>query len=400
MSLLKYVNRQNTDCEKWDGLNAKYGRDDLLPMWVADMDFQSPDCVIEAVKEYAEKGVFGYYSIPDAYYDAFISWEREHFNFDLEQEWIRHSPGVVAGINWILQIVTEPGDAVIILSPVYYPFKNAIVNNNRKPIECDLINENGKYSINFIEFEEAIVRENVKCFILCSPHNPVSRVWTESELKSLLDICRRHGVFVISDEIHQDFVFGPNKQIPSFTVVDTGCYDDMMIALTAPSKTFNLAGMMHSIVIIPDEKLRTEWDRYTEQIRVMWGNNLGYIATRAAYEGGALWLEELKEQIYGNYLYLKNALKSEFEDVVISELEGTYLMWIDIGAYVSAENMRSFAEDKCRLAVDYGEWFGGTGNDTHIRLNLATSAEIVEEAADRLLKGLREVITRRKSRES
>ena len=227
------------------------------------------------------------------------------------------------------------------------------------------------------DFEEKIIENHVSLFILCSPHNPAGRVWTREELKRLLTICRRHNVFVISDEIHQDITFNGHTHIPSFTA---GAYDDIMITVTAPSKTFNLAGCQNSVIIIPDEALRKKWDEYITGIRILNGNAFGYIAAEAAYRDGRQWFEEVREIIYGNYLFVKDTFTKELPKAVVSPLEGTYLCWIDMKAYVKPENMKEFMQKKCRLALDYGDWFGGERFASFVRMNLATSRENVEKA--------------------
>ena len=386
MALVKYVDRKNTNCEKWDGLQEMYNQDGLLAMWVADMDFQVPDCVITALQNYVNEAVFGYYKTPDAYYEAFINWEKTYHDFEVKKEWIRFSPGVVAGFNWIVEFMTQPNDAIIVTTPVYYPFMNAVKNNGRKLITSDLVSTNGTYTIDFSDFEQKIIENDVKLFILCSPHNPVGRVWTRDELKTLLDICRKHNVFVISDEIHHDWVYHENKHIPSMTVGD---YDDMMIMLTAPSKTFNLAGCQNSVIVIPDEKLREKWDTYTNQIHITNGNSFGYVAATAAYKDGRAWFDEVKEIIYGNYEYVRDTLTKELPTVTVSPLEGTYLAWIDMKAYLNPKELADFMQNKCGLAFDYGDWFGGELYGTFIRMNLATSRENVELAVKRIVENLK-----------
>ena len=386
MPLVKYVDRKHTDCEKWDGLIDMYGQDNLLAMWVADMDFQVPDCVISALQAYVTAGTFGYYRTPDSYYEAFINWEKSQHGFEVQKEWIRFSPGVVSAFYWIVQFMTNPGDAVIVTTPVYYPFMNSVKDNGRKLITSDLINTDGTYSIDFEDFENKIVENDVKLFILCSPHNPVGRVWTHEELKTLFNICRKHSVFVISDEIHHDLIFGEHAHIPSLTVGD---YSDMMIMLTAPSKTFNLASCQNSIIVIPDEKIREKWDTFTGNLRVTNGNSFGYIAAEAAYTGGQDWYEEMKTIVYGNYQYMRETFAKELPDVVVSPLEGTYLAWIDMRIYVKPEEMTQFMQDTCGLAFDYGDWFGGEEFAGFIRMNLATSKENVELAMQRIVGNLK-----------
>lgn len=386
MEEIVYVDRKNSNCNKWDGQTTMFGEEGLLAMWVADMDFQVPQCVKEALTSYVESGVYGYYKIPDAYYQAFINWEKEQHGYEVKKEWIRFSPGVVAGFHWLVQIFTKPKDAVLVNTPVYYPFFKAVKNNDRKLICSDLVNENGVYTLDFEDFEKKIVENSVKLFILCSPHNPVGRVWKEEELKKLFDICKKHQVLVVSDEIHQDLVYGENSHIPSLSVGD---YDHMMISLTAPSKTFNIAGAQNSIVVIPDEELRKKWDRYIEGNSVPNGNAFGYVAAQAAYEGGAGWLEGVKRQIYENYKYLKTQLQEKLPEIIVTPLEGTYLCWVDLASCVAPEEMEEVIQKKCGLAVDYGHWFGGDKFGTCIRINLATSMNNVKIVVDALAENLK-----------
>lgn len=379
--MLKYVDRRGTDCNKWDGQIQMFGEEGLMGLWVADMDFQVADCIQEALQQYVAQGVFGYMCVREDYYKACIDWEYKHHGYKMEKEWIRFSPGVVSGINWVVQMMTKEGDAVLVNTPVYYPFLNAVTNNHRKLVTSDLINENGTYRIDFEDFEEKIIKEEVKLFILCSPHNPVSRVWTREELVKMLDICKKHNVFVISDEIHQDLVFGEQKHIPAASLKE---YDSMLITFVAASKTFNLAACQNSEVIIPDEKIRKIWDEYVNQIRVVYGNGFGYIAVEAGYKGGEDWLQEVKKQIYTNYECLKEIFAKKLPKVVVSPLEGTYLAWVDLREYVSPEQVKEVVQKGAGLAVDYGEWFGGDRFKGWIRINLATSLENIQTACDRL----------------
>ena len=296
-----------------------------------------------------------------------------------------HHDLVVPAFNWWVRLSTCPGDAVMVLMPVYYPFHHAVKNNGRRLVACELCCENGRYGVDFEKFEKTIVEEQVKAFILCSPHNPVGRVWKREELARMLEICRRHGVFVISDEIHHDLEFNGSKHIPSATV---GEYDDMLVTITAPSKTFNLAGLKNAIVIIPDEELRKKFEAFTTNIAVTGGNTAGYLAAEAAYRGGGAWLEEVKDIIWGNYLYAAETLKSALPEVKVSPLEGTYLMWVNFGAYLKAEEMEEFFQKKCRIAIDYGSWFGGEA-ESCIRINLATSRENVVECVSRIVRELK-----------
>ena len=391
MSLVKYVDRNNTDCAKWDGLENSFSRGDLLAMWVADMDFKVPECVSDALKKYVEMGAFGYYVPPAGYYDAFIGWEKKYHGYEVKREWMRFAPGVVPAFNWLVQILAGEGEGVAVMQPVYYPFMMAVENNGRRLVNCPLLNTERGYEMDFESFEETIIREDVKAFIFCSPHNPVGRVWKKEEIRRVLDICKRHKVYVISDEIHHDIIMSGHEHVPSATAGDTeGAYDDILVTLTAATKTFNLAAVQNSIVIIPDEELRGKWDRFTRGIRISGGNAFGYVAVKAAYEEGRPWFEELLGIIEGNFRYLRDRLVSELPEVKVADLEGTYLMWIDLSAYVNeTEAMKHFMEDECGIAADYGEWFGGDRYAGCIRINLATCRENIETAADRIIKALK-----------
>ena len=380
-----YVDRKGTHCEKWDGLGERFGREDLLALWVADMDFRVPQCVLEAEKDYLDTGVFGYYHPSEGYYQAFMDWEQERHGYSVQREWLRFSPGVVPAINWLIQIFTEPQDRVLVLTPVYYPFLHAVRDNERTLVACQLVHQDGQYSVDLAAFEAAIAENQVRMFIMSSPHNPVSRVWRREELTAMLDICKKHGVLVLSDEIHQDLTFDGHKHIPSATAGD---YSHMVITLPAASKTFNLAGCQNAFVVLPDAKLRKEYDAFTKRIHIREGNPFGYIAVEAAYRGGKAWLQQVQEIIWNNYGYLREQLAIHLPKACVTPLEGTYLMWVDFAAYLQPEEMERFFEETCGIAVDYGAWFEGDGQ-SHIRINLATSRENVEKAMSAILQGLK-----------
>ena len=353
MEELIYRDRRGTNASKWNLLSPRFTREDLLGLWVADMDFAAPACVREALHKQVDFGVFGYDVTPEAYYEAFLHWEKTYHGYEPQRAWLRYSPGVVAGFNWLIQLLTKPGDGVLVQTPVYYPFLSAATDNGCRLVENELVNTAGVYTVDLADFERKLTEEHVKVFLLCSPHNPVGRVWRREELAAMLELCRAHGVYVISDEIHHDFTHGGHKHIPAATV---GEYDDMLVTLTAPSKTFNLAGLKNSVVIIPDEKLRKAWDSYTGKLHTATGGSFGVIAAQAAWEK---------------------------PDLILSPLEGTYLAWLDLGAYVKPQEMAAAVEGRCGLAVDYGAWFGGHA-PCHIRINLATRPENIRQAIQSL----------------
>lgn len=383
--MLEYIKRKDTDSVKWDGLESTFGSDGLLPLWVADMDFRVDEKIRKAVSEYMDRGIYGYYAVPDSYYEAFIDWEQEEHGLKVERDWIRYSPGVVSGFNFALQVLTEPGDAVIVNTPVYYPFLHAVENNNRRLICSELINDGGRYYIDFEDFEERIVKNNVRAFILCSPHNPVSRVWSADELKKLLDICRRHDVAIISDEIHHDLTFFGSVHIPTLTLADE---NDRIIMFTAASKTFNTAALKNSFAVIRNPGLREKWDSFMTGLRINGGNPLGYIAAETAYRFSKPWLAEVKAVIESNYEYIRDEFAAHLPEVCMTPLEATYLAWADFSAYFAPEELQPFMQDKCRLAFDYGSWFGGSRSGSFIRINLATSEKNIKEMVDRIISGI------------
>ncbi len=385
MSQVIYKDRFGTDCNKWDGCEEKFGDENLLPLWVADMDFEAPSCVKQALKKYVDFGVFGYYQIPNRYYEAFINWEKTYHDYDVKKEWIRFAPGVVPAFNWLIHILTNERDGVLITPPVYYPFKDAVVNNNRTLVESPLMRLEDHYELDYEDFERKIKEQNVKLFIFCTPHNPVGRVWKRDEIVKALDICKKYGVYVIADEIHQDIIMDGYQKV---TAAATGNYDEIMVTLTAATKTFNLAGCQNSIVVIPNESLRKRYDDYLTRLRITGGNAFGYIAVQSAYDGGRKWLDEVLNIIEENYHLMKSILEEKLPKVWIPKLEGTYLMWIDLGAYVSADEIESVIQKDCGLAVDYGSWFGGEAYGTFIRVNLATREENIRLAAEKIVEAL------------
>ncbi len=385
MEEIKYVDRVGTDCNKWDSMDARFGDNDLMALWVADMDFMVPECVRKAAREYADFGIYGYYKVPDAYYQNFIDWEEKYHHCHIEKQWLRFSPGVVSPINWYVNMKTKPGDGIIVLTPVYYPFLDAIRDNGRQLISCDLVRKDKVYHIDYADFEKKIVDNKVKLFILSSPHNPVGRVWKKEELEQLLAICRKHQVFVVADEIHHDLIMPGYEHTE---ILNIPGYTDMLVVLTAGSKTFNLAGCKNSFVILPDEKLRQEYDDFLATLRIRGGNAFGYVAVAAAFGGGRPWLEGVIDIIHKNAQYVEETLAEKLPEAVVSPLEGTYLQWVDLGAYVKPNETQELIQNKCRLAVDYGEWFGGERFGSFIRLNLATSPENIKEAVSRIVKNI------------
>ena len=393
------VERKNTRSLKWDFLEQCFGNADLIPMWVADMDFKTCEAIREALKERVEHGVFGYTYISDSYYKAVFDWEETHFGYRPKKEELRLGTGVVPSLYLFVNCFTQPEDAVIILTPVYYPFHECVTNCKRKLVTCDLKYDNGYFSIDFEAFEKAIVENEVKMFLLCSPHNPIGRVWTETELECLLDICRRHNVLVISDEIHQDFVFGNRKHMAA-PAVAKGKYADNIVLVNAASKSFNTASLIHANIYIHNPELRRTFDQYRKIHNATTQNIMGLTATEAAYTKGAGWLDGLRSVIQANYDYLKKELNEKVPEITVCSMEGTYLPMLDMRKVIDTaddkivylpngkpveESLFDFVQNKCELAVDYGSWFGKNA-EGFIRLNLATTPENVERTVSNLIR--------------
>lgn len=354
----------------------------LMPLWVADMDFSVPDPVREALAARVEHGIFGYSLAPDSYYDAVIGWFSDNFDFKPERRWIVQTPGVVCALSVAVRSLTAPGDAIIINRPVYYPFSNVIEQNGRKLVNSPLvIDENGHYTIDFEDFEKKIVENNVKMYILCSPHNPVGRVWTEEELRRVGDICMKHGVIVVSDEIHCDFVWTdrPHRVFASLSEE----FAQNCVVCTAPSKTFNLAGLQTSNIFIPNDSLRRRFKAELTALSIGSLNTMGMAACEAAYLGGSEWLYELRSYLRGNIDLVREYINSEIKGIKLVEPEGLYLLWLDMRELgLNEEEIEQFVTD-AGLWLDGGTMFGPEGLGFQ-RINAACPRSVLREALDRL----------------
>lgn len=384
------VERKNTDSVKWDGLKSTFNADDLLPLWVADTEFKAPKAAINALTKRVEHGAFGYSLTPQGYYDAYFKWQKERYGIELHEEWMRFGTGVVQSLSTLVSLLTQPKDSVMVLQPVYYPFMNVIKNNERNLVISDLkADEKGHYTMDLADIDAKMKEKDVKLLILCSPHNPVGRVWSEQELTDLLELCRQNQVLVISDEIHHDLLMGDEKFVSALSVKD-GYYRDNLVVVDAPSKTFNMASLLNSHVIIANPQIRARYDRLFTRQEAPAGSILGKVAGQAAYEDGADWLSGLIETVKSNYEYVKQELTTAYPEIVVTELQATYLMWIDMSKVVAPKQLELFIKQKAGLAVDFGEWFGQAGKG-HIRINLATTPANIERAVSSLLSALQEI---------
>ena len=360
--------------------------DDILSLWVADMDFLCPVSVTERLSELCRKEIFGYSSYNESYVEAVQGWFARRFGWEPQREWMVHTPGVVFAVNMAVRALTEPGEGVLIQEPVYYPFRGAIESNGRKVVNSPLVLKDGKYEMNFADMEEKIKSQGVKLFIMCSPHNPVGRVWTEEELRTVGEICRRNGVIVVSDEIHCDFVRkGHTHHVFASVEEDFGQFS---IICTAPSKTFNLAGLQTSNIWIPNPDIRQKVQQEVRATGWVSLNLMGLAACEAAYRGGETWLEELKEYLEGNLQVVKSALEERIPRIKLIEPEGTYLIWLDCrGLGMTGEELDRFMEEKAGLWLDGGSMFGADGSGFQ-RVNIASARSVIAEAMDRLEKAV------------
>lgn len=378
-----YVERRNTNSLKWDALEERFGDENLLALWVADMEFKTPECIREDLNKRIEHGVFGYTKLPESYCDAYKKWHKVRYDYEVNKDWIRFAPGIVQAILWVIHAYTKENEAIIIMPPVYYPFANSIRNSKRKLVESPLVEKDGTFKIDFEKFENEIANNDVKLYIHCSPHNPVGRVWTLEEQKRVFEICEKHNVLVLSDEIHQDFTYDKNKQISALSL-ENGKYNSRLIVANSGSKTFNLASLVHATLLIPDSKIREQFDKYSKKNLGAEPSLLGQIALEAGYREGDNWLNGLKETVIFNYNLLHDTLAQKVPEIIVYPLEGTYLAFVNIEKVLNGKTTKQFIQDECGLAIDFGHWFG-EGYNNYIRINLATSPDNMKEAVSRIV---------------
>ena len=386
----KITNRKGTNCLKYDFAVERGKPADVLPLWVADMDFPVSEEITKSLHAAVEHGIYGYTQPKEPYYNALVHWMEKNHNWKVKREWIQKTPGVVFALGAAVKAFTDPGDAVLIQNPVYYPFTNIIRDNDRRVIDNTLRyerrqpGETGRpeYGIDFEDFERKIVEENVRLFILCNPHNPVGRVWTKEELQQLGEICLRHKVIVVSDEIHNDFVY-PGFEHTVFAAVDPR-FADFTITCTAPSKTFNLAGLQISNIFIPNEELRAAFQKEIDRTGYDEPNALGTVACEAAYRAGEEWLDQLREYLLGNLNFLRSYLEENLPQIHLVEPEGTYLVWLDCsGLGISGAELDRFIVEKAGLWLDGGSMFGPSGADFQ-RVNIACPRATLTQALEQL----------------
>lgn len=382
------INRKGTGSIKYDFAKHFGKPEDSLPLWVADMDFQTAPEILTRLQQSVAHGVFGYSDNKEAYVQAVARWYQKHFQWEIQPEWLVKTPGVVFAIAAAIRAFTKEGDAVLIQPPVYYPFGNMIRENHRQLVNNPLRLLDGHYEIDFEDFEKKIVEHSVKLFILCNPHNPVGRVWKEWELRKIGELCKKYQVFVISDEIHCDFVL-PGHRHQVFAALSPE-YQEMTITCTAPSKTFNLAGLQVSNIFIANPSCRKQFVKAISQTGYEEINVMGLVACQAAYEEGEPWLLALKEYLEGNRTFVREYLAKYLPMIHLIEPEGTYLLWLDFRELgLTEEALESLIVEKARLWLDRGAMFGKEGEGFE-RINIACPRTTLEQALSQLKKAVTE----------
>ena len=384
----KIIDRRGTDSIKYDFAATRGKPDGILPLWVADMDFQAPQEVLEALVNKSRHGIFGYSdTIGDDYFNALAGWYEDRFDWRPSPEGLVKAPSVVFAICTAIRALTNEGDAVLIQQPVYYPFAESVNINRRQLVVNELVYRDGRYSIDLADFENKVVQNHVKLFILCSPHNPVGRVWTRNELAAMGDICVKHGVKVVSDEIHADFIY-PGYRHQVFEAIKPE-YSDITITCTAPTKTFNLAGLQISNIFISNAEMRKQFIREIDRTGYSQPNVMGLTACKAAYKYGAQWLDELMVYLASNLTLARNFLAQELPSIRLVEPEGTYLIWLDCRALeLSDKELDELIVHRAGLWLDPGTMFG-TGGEGFQRINIACPASVLQNALEKLEKAFR-----------
>lgn len=379
------IDRTGTNSLKWDYTRRFTGREGLLPLWVADMDFRAPEVVTRAMISRIAHGIFGYAHYPPSYFEAVRGWLRRQHGWEISEEWIVPIPGVVPAIRIAVEAHTHTGEKIIIQPPVYYPFRKVIAHNGRRVVENPLVRKGERYLMDLEHLEE-VIDDETRALLLCSPHNPVGRVWSAGELTALTEVCRRRGLLLISDEIHCDLTLSGNRHVPAATLFPDG--DSRTITLMSATKSFNLSGISCANAVIPDPAVRRDFARQVEKEWLQLPNLMSIVAAEAAYREGADWLTQALAYIEANYRYLVRFFEEEAAELVVFPLEGTYLVWVDL-----AKTGLSDEEIKKRL-LDEGLWLDdgamfGTGGEGFQRINIACPRATLKEALDRFVRAIR-----------
>lgn len=377
-------NRKSTFSYKWDYLNETFQTDDVLPMWVADMDFQAPPAVNEAIKQRADHGFYGYTIIDEQIKRSVTNWVKRRHQWDISEEMLSFSPGVIMSLHIAIQSFTEKNDKILVQTPIYNPFFNIIENGERQIVKNSLVYKNGKYEIDFDDFEQKL-KDGVKAFILCSPHNPVGRVWTKDELQKIGELCLKYKVLILSDEIHADLIFANKKHIPIATLSNK--IAEQTITFMSPTKTFNLAGLQVSYIITKNKEMRAEINKQLRLNGFSMLNTIGVISLQAAYDKSEKWLDNLLITLEKHKQYVKNKLESETNLTVIDS-EGTYLLWIDCSNLnMNAKELQHFMLNEAKVGMNPGLAYGDEGAQ-FMRMNIACPKQLLEDGVQRIIQAI------------
>jgi len=373
----KYYNdRRKSNSVKWKTAREK----NCIPMWIADMDFRPDERVVKALNDFISYGDYGYATLPNDYYETFIKWNKDRHNITIDKEWVRFSKGAIDGLYQVLYALTKENDGVMINTPVYHPFKQTIITTKRKLVESKLINTDGYFTFDYKDIEEKFKKEKVKAIILCSPHNPVGRVFKQGELEELFDLCKKYKVLIISDEVHNDIIMPDQEFIPTLAFKNIV---NQTITFSAVSKTFSFPVFSHCHVVIPDKKLREKYDKYQHDNHRASVNAFNALPAYYGYKYGANWIDSVNNIVFENYNYFYKKLSPYFE---ITPLEGSYLIFVNIGKYNKDKSAANYLINNCHIMCNAGEVFGGKAYKNWVRVNLATSLANVKKAVKELEK--------------
>lgn len=380
------ITRRGTGSRKWDDIGTVFGSEEILPLWIADMDFATPQAVAAKIAKRAEHPIYAYNAHDEGFNQAIVDWVRRRHHWDIEKEWIIQAPGVVTSIVLSILALSKPGDGIIIQPPVYPPFFASIKDNNRIIVENPLISNNGRYEIDFDDLEQKLANTNNKLLLLCSPHNPVGRVWSLDELTKVYDLCQKYQVDVLSDEIHNDLVYSGHQHTVFATLGTPVCKQS--VTFMAASKTFNVAGLNTSFIIVPCKRRRGLIEEEVNRLHIRRNNLFGVLATATAYQEGEAWLDELLVYLKKNADVLVKFMEEKLPDVKVVTPEGTFLAWLDFRAYFKdGTELNKFLVEKAKVGLNPGQSFGSQG-EGFMRINFATQQSVLLEALTRIEKAL------------
>jgi cystathionine beta-lyase len=381
------IERRGTDALKYGVLKERYGRDDLLPLWVADMDFQTPPEVIDALTERVKHGIFGYTFAANEYYETIINWQKKRHNFDILKEEISYIPGIVKGIAFAVDVFSQQGDGIIIQSPVYHPFRIIPELHRREIVTNPLVFDGWRYKMNFEELRKIAANKNCKMLILCNPHNPAGRIWSKNELEQLADICFENNILVVSDEIHADLALNGHVHTPFASVSQAAAQNS--ITLLAPSKTFNIAGIVSSYSVVKNPTIRDKYYKYLTSSELNDGTIFSNLALQAAYNYGGNWLDQLKEYLWENVLFVEKYLKANIPQIKVVLPEASFLLWLDCRELqISQTELTNLFINKALLALNDGAMFGKEGIG-FMRMNIGCPRTTLEKALEQLRKAMK-----------